>query len=86
MTIRSESFFVSIDDERCHGCGNCALAAPDTFVVKDSVAHVRLGKAAIEPGAEMPVAPLQEVLVQFAADECPFGAIAVDSYLTSTEV
>jgi ferredoxin len=57
---------VSVDEGRCVGSGDCALAAPDAFEVDDDAALARVlpGAAHADPG-----------VLQRAAYACPTGAI-----------
>jgi ferredoxin len=57
---------VTVDDERCHGAGNCVLTAPEVFAQDE---------AGISwPLRDEPPAELHEA-VREAADRCPVQAI-----------
>ena len=57
---------VSVDESRCVGSGDCALAAPHVFAVDDDAALAR-----VLPGA----ADADPADLQRAAYTCPTGAI-----------
>ena len=57
---------VTVDETRCVGSGDCALAAPHAFEVDDDVALAR-----VLPGAET----ADRAELQRAAYTCPTGAI-----------
>jgi len=45
---------VSINKEKCIGCGACAAACPEGFEIKDGKAHVKDSKAkCIKQGIEV---------------------------------
>jgi len=56
---------ISVDQEKCIGCGACAATCPATFEMKDGKAHVK--KAEIK----------KITCEKDAAEGCPVGAIAI---------
>ncbi len=53
---------VSVDAEKCIGCGACAAICPDVFEIKDGKSHVKGSGDCAKDGA----------------DACPVGAITVE--------
>ncbi|MFH1500984.1 MAG: ferredoxin [archaeon] len=56
---------VSVDKEKCIGCGNCEAVAPEIFVLKGSMSVVRKASVTGE----------DEKKAKEARDSCPTGAI-----------
>ncbi len=52
-----------VDQDRCIGCGNCAVAAPDAYEIDEQT-----GKARVKAGAS-------EEDLKRGAEACPQGAI-----------
>jgi len=60
---------IKVDQERCIGCGSCAVLAPDAFVVDPNQ-----GKAKVKAGWEkVPFEDLRRV-----RDACPVQAIIIE--------
>lgn len=57
---------VKIDQNKCIGCGMCALTCPKVFEIKDGKAHVK-SEANIEENKEK----IKEMI-----DSCPVDAIS----------
>ncbi len=57
---------VRIDEDICTGCGLCADACPDVFVMEDDIAKVNVN----------PVPPDTEDDVRQAIQDCPVEAIS----------
>ncbi len=55
---------VSVDKEKCIGCGACAATCPDVFEMKEGKSNVKKGKES----SKIPC-------VKEAADGCPVQAI-----------
>ncbi|VVB78129.1 Ferredoxin [uncultured archaeon] len=55
---------VSVDKEKCIGCGLCNSVCGDVFDMKDGKAHVKKGKE-----------KAKDKCIKEAADSCPVGAI-----------
>ncbi len=53
---------VSVDKEKCIGCGACAAICPDGFEMKDGKAYVKSQKAKC---------------TKEGADSCPVNAISI---------
>jgi ferredoxin len=58
---------VTVDQEKCIGCGNCQDVCPDVFAIEDD------GKSHVKKGA-----PLDKECVKEAAENCPVEAITVE--------
>lgn len=56
---------VSVDAEKCIGCGSCPATCPDVFEMKDD------GKAHVKDGADTSADCVKE-----AIDVCPVDAIS----------
>lgn len=57
-----------VNKDTCIGCGLCADACPEVFVMEDAIAKVKV--------PEIP--PECEECCRKAADECPVEAISID--------
>ena len=58
---------VSIDKEKCIGCGSCEALCPDIFGMKDNKAFVKIKEAKGK----------QEKCAKEASDSCPTQAIII---------
>lgn len=58
---------IIVDQEKCIGCNTCALIAPETFELDETIykAHVKKQPAEIND------------LIQTAIDSCPVNAISM---------
>lgn len=60
---------IKIDNERCIGCGSCAVLAPDAFVLDSNVEKAKVKEGWEKVSAED---------LRCARDICPVQAIALE--------
>lgn len=61
---------ITIDKEKCIGCGSCSAVCPDLFEIgEDTKAYLKQEKEAIQDDADC---------AQEAADICPVQAIKLE--------
>ncbi len=58
---------VSVDEEKCIGCGSCGAVCPEVFELKE-------GKSYVKAGQEKSTLPC----VKEAEESCPVQAIKLD--------